>query len=551
MSLTGNVVNQIGDTLYIKTLTPEVGVITLSGFVDVTNESGSNIYTKTFRYSQNGITFSDWLPLTNDNLMAIPVTIYDSLTFECKYVPSTTGLTVTSVTFNTSDATIPNGTIFQNSIFSQFFNCNDVNVLQWYINVTEKIYKTGILARYIHREDESGSPEDFILLWKAVSKFFAYYVEYARIWEEFYNNPILIREYLTQRGLYVTDTQTLQECQALMETFDQQIRLRGTTKVYTSIEVNGLTIDGELLRSIFHEPTDEFIFNSYSPFHVGWTIDSCSPLFKGLEFNENANKSWEQNSINLITNYPQIGTGNSVITDTDGITKLIQITTTTTSGIGYNNSSASFKPIIVNSELDYQISFMIRKDSTSNFDFGIDCFDVNGNLLQTISNLTGAVAANNLSLTNQGFPKSTVFYTVKCALYNTSKTFFTQDQLNINAGQNLIMPIGTTQIIPKLYVNNGSAQLKEIKVFPLQTEYERGFIQSPYFVSNWINNRNQNFTTLQLENLFKKYFIPYDSFIKLTQIGTYIYNDIDEIVPPPESDLAWIAGPFSCEYNPI
>lgn len=550
MTIVGHVQDQTSHVLFIKTDTPTVALIALSGFTDVTNESMGHTYVKTFRYSLNGITFSEWLPLTNPNISAIDINGYNSFVVEYKYDPKgDTTLTFDSVTINaTQDSNLLTcGIVFTNSVFAKLLDCQDIEILEWYLNVTEKLFNTGILAKYISREDGSGSPEDFILFWKSITKFFGFYVVWSRKWRDFHENNDLIIEYLRQKGLYIEDFQSLDDCQKIMAAFNKEMRKRGTLQVTQTYSISSSEIHGELLRLIGYETGDEFIFNPYKDEHLGWCIDTASPLFKSMFLNENANKAWEKNLLLDPAAYPEFGADSFSIlpddADNDGNTiKSIQLYSAGTGAIGWNNNPQFAIP--VDNELDYLIAFKIKFTSCDSYRFGIDALDINYNTLDLISNKDGSDTNNTfIGSTEPPFNK---YIQVYFALYNFSKTPFSQDVMNWGVGNNLIMIPDVRFIVPRIQITNGIFNIYELEILPLQTTYERGWIQSKNFISNWILNKNQKYTINQLEQIYRHYFIPYDSYCKITNIGDDLYNDIDIPFVPFQETYHWIGGAYTC-----
>jgi hypothetical protein len=103
------------------------------------------------------------------------------------------------------------GYYFKNSIFSTFFGTDDINVLNWLINVLEKLFQKGLLPNYLDRYDDNNDATDFLNFWKAICKFFSYYVIYARQYQTFYTNIHLIREFLAERGIVYSLDNTLSQ----------------------------------------------------------------------------------------------------------------------------------------------------------------------------------------------------------------------------------------------------------------------------------------------------------------------------------------------------
>src|ERR1700744_3817776 len=317
-----------GNTVYI-TADPAIGVLALTAFTDNSaGVDGTHYFVKNFRYSSNGVTWSAWQPLTVPNITAITVAVTDTLVIELSYLKvqplGDDVLSISEATISSNQETIENGQYFQGSIFSQFFNATDVSVLKWYVSVLEKLYQKGLIPSFIERLNEFGLPDDFVDFWKSICKFFAYFVMYARAYQNFPQNSYLLSEYLEERGLTTSINNTLTELQYLMQNYNRQIFNRGTIHIIDKIMNNAL-VDGELLRLIYYNDSlDEFLFNLYKTQHFGWNLGNSSPLHRGLYLNDNLNKSYETGrNVNDITKYPTVGTVAKV---TDGNKTVLQLT---------------------------------------------------------------------------------------------------------------------------------------------------------------------------------------------------------------------------------
>ena len=222
-----------GNNVYINTL-PQTGIIALTSFADSTNETSDVQFTKTFCYSFDGINFSDWLDLTLQNIVTIPVTEGNILVIQINYQQPypQSGLTLNSIDIETETINLTNGYYFKNSIFSEFFNSTDVSVLNWVINVLEKLFQPGLLPAYMDRTNDAGSTDDFLNYWRSVCTFFSYYVMYARQYQKFNEVDVLMREYLGERGLIFSPAETIKQLNQLMHTFYYQIAQRGTLNVF-------------------------------------------------------------------------------------------------------------------------------------------------------------------------------------------------------------------------------------------------------------------------------------------------------------------------------
>jgi len=173
-----------GDVIYIKS-NPVVGIIAVSSFVEnVVGVTGTEFFTsKIFRYSKDGVNFSEWEDLLITNLTSLTFDSKDSVIFELAYRRNTPNLPpdIVDVQLTSTDSSTNYiETYFQNSIFSEFFNSSNLELLNWYINVLQKVYSKGVLPDYIERLDDFQKDEDFISFWKSIAKFFSYFVLYAK-----------------------------------------------------------------------------------------------------------------------------------------------------------------------------------------------------------------------------------------------------------------------------------------------------------------------------------------------------------------------------------
>jgi hypothetical protein len=522
MSITANKVIAEGNSIYIRSL-PQTGIIALTSFVDNSSASNGASFTKTFRYSLNGITFTDWQPLTINNITAIPVTQSDIIIIELQYQKNPVGTndaTVTNATIGTSNTTIDDQFYFTNSVFYQFFGSNDIEVLNWTINVLEKLFKEGLIPSYIDRYDDNNSPDDFLDFWRSVCKFFAYYVSYARAYQTFYNDINLIREYLEERGIKTSSEDNLPQLYYLMQHFYNEIFHRGTIHIIDKPDGGDIQVFGELLRLIYYkDATDEFIFNINKTELFGWNLNNGSPLYRGLTNHDNANKWYEKNAEpSDITKYPTTGTVTLVTDNTIG-KKVLHINN---GGIHGNFSTGKIK---VSPMMDYELFFMMRKDDGNNLSVGFEAYDKDGNVINLQSRKDGT--ALNDFFVNVNFQRSDKYFGVSMILYNKSKPIFVGENLNLRMVDNI------AYVVPKILINGATADVYYMRFCPLLTPYSKGFLQVNNFIDCWLKNNNHEFTFEDIRKYIVKYLIPYNSKIALINVdggaGDYSQDIEDEI----------------------
>lgn len=395
MAVIQNRSTEIGDVLFIKTDIPIIGLILLQSFVDVTiGETGTRLFIRRFRYSIDGITYSSWLSLTDENVSNIVIepsdTFYAEYSYERAGSDSTGELQFTSVTLNGEYSQPVDGPAYEASNFSEYFDLNNICSIAWSVNVLEKLYKKGILPKYIERNFSSSNnvDKDFIDSWRAITHYFALFVCLARKFQLYYQDSTLLLEYLVQRGYLICTDVEYSDLLTLMSNYYDEVRQRGTRQVFLpkgyEFSNNTKSVDGEYLSMICFDDLDEFLFNLNQNKHIGWNIGNSSPLYKGLEDRLNVNKyycdfiddlvsvqdlSIDVDSLPYVsivrdhdledesTSVSESGSGSD---STDSYARVIKISAPSngdTVGLGKGD-----KRIIINPNLDYEVTFFIKQD---------------------------------------------------------------------------------------------------------------------------------------------------------------------------------------------
>ena len=425
MAISGNQSTEQGDVFVIKADSPIVGLVALTSFIDTT----TGTFYKEFRYSTDGINFSPWAELTDPNLAAVNVEPKGTFLIEYRYTNLVDAVaTFDEVQVSGSFTPVTDGKVYSSSIFGEFFNSTDTEVVQWCVNVTDKLYQNGIVPKFIERGDESninGVDRDYIDFWRTVACFFAYIVKFARLFKTFRTVDILLDEFLKERGIYFCDANSNAEKNYLVENYFDEIRQRGTSKIYKTKTENNSTVDGELLRTICYEPNDEFIFNLHLPHTIGWSVGNSSPLFTSCENQLGVNKSYENTKDFVdLNSYPIISGGTQAII-TDGskeVFSILNVPTSSEGGIG--QSDVNFA-INVDNSLDYEITFFVRQPvAQANLTFEVLSYDTAGTST-VLQRVTDSVDQN--------------FFFERIQLANTSDYFFVRGIIynkDRNAGQN-------------------------------------------------------------------------------------------------------------------
>lgn len=526
--VTSNIARIEGTSIIFRT-NPVVGIIALTGFVDdATTVIGSDII-KTFRYSTNGVVFSIWQSLTLDNLTAIVLTSKDVFVAEINYrkVPSNSTINATefSIEATTGTAEIA-GFYFTNSLFNRYFEITNIDSLNWYINVLNKLYQKGVVPNFIDRLDDFGSPDDFLALWGAVARFFSFYVELARTFSQFYNNLTLITEFLTQRGLNVSPENTLEELQYILNTYYFQMGERGTVE----------TMGDELLRLI-HSKTliDEYIWCLFRKQHYGWNLGNSSPLYRSLRIVDSLNKApWSPKYVSL-DNSASFSNG-TVIHD-DDIDKDVLSLSSPGDGISFGNTFGN--SIIIDPKLDYQISFKVKIITGTLHVSGVG-YANDTSEISLKSKTTGI--DESFFLHEAVLSRPDRYTTVRLYLYNQDSGISALNETNIRQGQNLMSVEGVVKLGFEIFPENGSLLIYDIRIVPMITSYSRGFLQSNNFIAVWLLNRNKTYNDAELKDYISKYLIPYNCHLKITELDDYNLSVDDQ----PTDTLYWVGAGEYC-----
>lgn len=559
MAIVENRSTEEGDIILIKAEVPIIGLIGLTDFIDTTlRETNREFYKKEFRYSNDGINFTNWIELTQTNLQNVQIDSRDNFLIEYRYThvidesvsisQSVSSLAFEDVELQGEFVEPPNTPIYDKSVFAQFFNMNDTEVLAWCINVTEKLYQEGIVPNYIERGEgfDISADRDYIDFWRTVACFFSYCVILARNIGRYQDNDELLEEFLQQRGLFFCNDTSFDELRYLMQNFNREIYKRGTWDIIREKDDNK-PVNGELLRLICFFSGDEFIFNYIDNSKVNWNIGLASPLYKGNGNQDNCIKGYEQSKdFTDLTNYPLINKQYQRIV-ADGDKQVLEIDSTLEQSESVSGSltvediseSVYFKNlftsvqnlnldddigigldtfdklIAVDPNINYEITFAIKQEQIEDsINFGCYSYDLNNNRIDTIS-ISGQ-GSNNFFFKQKSLNKSDKFYYIRGIIYAYNSNALTQDQarLNIGYGQQLrfknknvakIQPILTQDVS-----RSGTLKVWDFKIRPVSTPFGRGFVQTANFIDAWMRNRNGTYSNNRATEIIRKYLLPYN-----------------------------------------
>lgn len=478
--ISGNQSTEFGDVLIIRANVPIIGLIALTDYLDDTTEQGNNRFYKEFRYTIDGINYTTWQELTADNLNAVVIDSRDTFIVEYRYthindesasfsISGSLDLAWNSTQLDGQFLEVPCGKTYEQSIFADFFSCHATEVLAWCVNVTEKLYKQGIVPKFVTRGDESninGIDRDYIDFWRAVACFFAYIVVFARQFEKFRENDQLLSQFLEQRGVFFCDDASSADKNYLVEYYFDEIRQRGTSQIYKTKDQRNSEVDGELLRLLcYNKEVDEFIFNVHLPHTIGWSVENSSPLYTGLSRQTGAIKGYEftKDFIDL-GKYPIFGNGVIEIIEDNGdqVLSIKDVPIGEISGIGENN--LNYK-IVVDDDMSYEITFFVRQvDAGENLTFGVRTYDIASNSISPVridtdTNETYFFEKIQLNKTDK-------YYLVRGIIYSKdTNASDVENNLSIGQGKHLKFASGTYGLIPYIAVDKDDDQSISLSQF--------------------------------------------------------------------------------------
>tara|TARA_X000001382_G_scaffold8122_2_gene5900 strand:+ start:10183 stop:11820 length:1638 start_codon:yes stop_codon:yes gene_type:complete len=465
---------------------------------------------------------------TSDSNGIASFLVLDSETLTITANDPVTGLSSqTNLTYTYSQDPIPFEVVIQlpdcgyayfNSIFVNYFICEDAEVLAWCNNVYNKLEGEGIIPKYIDRTT------DFQTFWEAVACFFAFIVTFARVFEDFTIQEDMVDRYLTSRGIIFNAQDTLSEKLYLVNNLYKEVNLRGTERIFSNKTQNGTIVNGELLRNIAYDDNDEFIFNLHFPHTIGWSVNNASPLYKGLSNQIGTNKSYENTEDFVdLANYPTFGNGTqAIITDgTKEVYSILNVPDTEVAGIG--NDDTNFA-INVDPSLDYEITFWVRQPvAETNLTFGLREYNREGGSISTLQRIDTLANESNF-FENLQLAKTDKYYFVRGILYNGNATAANVEVNNIG-GVNLKMQSSTGKIIPYIVLDNSNGgdavnelRIWNLKVKPLANSCSTGFVNPKNFISLWLKHNNAQYSENQLKENLRRYLLPYNTSFKVNFI---------------------------------
>lgn len=548
MAIVNNTSSEIGDVIIIEDEVPLIGVISFLSFTDdIIGETADRFFFKEFSYSLNGISFTPYVELTNTNLQAIQIEPDEPFYIRYRYTRNGTDtsglLSFNSVTLLADiEEFVCRKPVTLSSIFSDLA-CGNLEVEQFCINLTNKLYEEGIIPKYVVRRQSTDidEDEDYIAFWKSISCFFSTLYVFARRFANFRSNEKILIEYLRQRDIYLCGNETIEDLQLIAENLLNEIYKRGTqliSKKKTDELVDGTfnRVDGELLRLLCVGACEEFLFNTPPPQHNVWSLNRSSPLYRGLTergkfLNKTTNLFFRESftlsdvtSDNKIVLLP-----NTTLTVVDN--NKLQISKTD----GINQADIEILANDLNSNLDYEIYFNLEKTSSDPVFYSVFAefrTEIGQDILLRPSNnalpsefFAPFTLAGDLNIPNQQYNFRGIIFKQNTGLepddsYNKPSIDIDRDvssHLIFNSQDANGQPfskICSAKFTIRLAADpNPTSNLiiSNLGVRPVMKPYGNFYAFNPIQTEIWAKNNNKQYGEEELKDIINTKLIPYNS----------------------------------------
>lgn len=554
-----NILYAIGDVLLIDVMPKITGRVHLTDFSDVLEGlTSTRTVQKEFRVSPDGIFWNYWQPLTAENLSLSEYVVDSALTIQLRYTrtgsDSTGVIEFKSIDFMGSREAIQFvAPTISSSIFANIIGTPEMKALEE--NLFKKLYYRGIVPAYIPRADNSDENEDrdYIDLFFSVARFFSMFIRFFKRFEDFRTDFDLMREQVRQYGIYFDESNiTLAELQYLAQHLYDQIRQRGTEMIFKRkgyLMPNGdtLKVDGEFIRLVRSKTTDELLYENIPLEKVGWCLGKSSPMYRGTSRSVNLNKTGENTEdFQDISNFNIFQTNDSIVSlsELDGKRVLrLQGKYGGVCGIGRNDDRELSKHYVVDSSLDYEITFAFLletndRDDFNKIQFGVEGFDIMKNKLNdAFITPNGSNVENNFFIKELGKVKERTWYFARGIIHAYSSETLNASPTNLGWGTNLYFNnLFTKFISPNIILisnSNMTIDIWDFKIRPLvrgtnilplkngkENSHSLGFIQSSRIFYSYVRNNNNNQSKDEITDIIEKYLLPYN----VTDIFVFMSN---------------------------
>lgn len=464
------------EVVRVQTELPVLGVIEFNGFSTqeikdgiISDVTELDIY---FRYSVDAIHFSDYYELAGSELLGIkgirpshPVIIEYSIE---NHTTRPINLLYINLEFDASPLPVIEN--YERTHLSEDITFYNRDSLLWSVNMLNKIFKNGIVPKYIRRSyNKNWGDKDFIDFWWCIIYLSSFKIYYTELFTEILYRKDLLTEYLKQRGIYLSKADDIGELYYLANHYYNEMRRRGTYMIMESRyelpdNYHNIHVKGELLRMFNISNISDIEIFHLSGDDCGWFLDMNSP---------------EYSSPTSIKGY--------IKKDIDGFYTL-------------------------KSQISYEITFMIKISPFGNLTFGVEVYDEYMNPVKNLYKIN-EVEGTNYFFINENIIMQNEWYFVRGIIYQYGTHEDIDPTLNIGVGNQLTFSQKGLRKIKPVIEWNG-VDVIETNVMGLSVrpaiDLISGYLDQAEQMIIMNENVNREFNNDNIQNIIDKYLVDYN-----------------------------------------
>lgn len=533
-----NVIANIGDSIIVKTAPKITGKIHFTNYTEtIIGETENRTLERIYRISTDGIFWSEWKQLSVDNISNEIYVTENSIFIEIKYTRSGTDATgeivFKSITFQGSHENIEFvAPTLISSIFGKLLGTTDLQRLEQ--NIFKKLYYRGVIPAYVTRGNNDSYKEDrdYIDFFYSVARFFSLILRFFKRWENMRNDEEMLREQIRGYNIFFDESSiTLEELKYIAANILSIIQQRGTEMIFVrkGEELpNGevAKIDGEAIRLIRSRVSDELLYDAIPKWKMGWCMGNSSPMYKGTCQSFNLNKTPDNiSNFSDLDKYNTVGNCSIAVGDGKQFIKILG-----DGGIAVGTGDISNYLIVMDSQLDYEITFAVRVNTNvGKLRFSIAGYDI------LKRQLNDAFIRQDGSLVDNVFFEEELsrfipgeWYYVRGIVHAYSTAISVNDKTNLNCGQDLVFNnYFTKYVYPEIQVVeslNSDVDIWDYKIRPLihgknllplkdgsTDSRSLGFIQAHSVFYTYMRNNNNSQSVSEITDIMDKYLYPFNT----------------------------------------
>jgi hypothetical protein len=173
--------------------------------------------------------------------------------------------------------------------------------------------------------------------------------------------------------------------------------------------------------------------------------------------------------------------------------------------------------ILIDSSLDYEVTFLVKGTANTLFTFGIIGFDQNNIQVDLIDVVS--LSNENLFFQREQLPIADQWYFIRGIIYNKDQIQLSADngRMECGLGNNLRLSLTHKYIVPYIVLDNatggvsGDLYVWDVKIRPLKFESSIcGFVGLKSLIYTWMQNNSSQFSDEQVEDIMKRKLLPYN-----------------------------------------